>query len=72
MQPITITRARHPVLRFLFDDAAVYSTLGEEISFGEIARRLEELPPGAYGDLLSIDVSLLPTAPAAPSQGSIR
>lgn len=70
MRSIQRRHASDNRLRFVFNNAVVAGQLAANATFGDVARKLSELPRTRYGDPLAIDVTLEP-APRA-SAGNTR
>ena len=58
MQPMQADHTGDSRLRFVFDDGVVSFGLAADVTFGEIARTLDELSSGRYGSPVAIDVTL--------------
>ena len=58
MQPVQIDHLRHSRLRLMYSDAVVSFNLASNVTFSEIARKLDELSVERHGSPLAIDVTL--------------
>lgn len=58
MQHTQIDHLRHSRLRFMYSDAVVSFNLASNVTFGEIARTLDELSDNRHGNPLAIDVTV--------------
>jgi hypothetical protein len=76
MQTVEVDQARDGRLRFLFNDAVVSFCLAADVTFGEVAQRLSQLPRRRYGSPVAIDVTLRSgrdgSAPGMPCQPGLE